>query len=254
MPNDPSRARRCRPLAALALLLAAPPAWTQSVDEVLARHVEARGGRQRLKQLTSVRMSGTIAFGEGPAAPFVLLMRRPNQMRTEFSFQGQTGIQAFDGERAWAVLPMTGKSEPEYLPAEASREAADQADIEGPLVDAAAKGHRVVLAGRERVEGRECLKLELTLKSGAVRHVYLDAESFLEVKGEGRRRAGSDEVVLETYYRDYREVAGLTLPHRIEAGPAKRPERQKIVIERVEVNVPLRAEDFAPPRPARGQR
>jgi hypothetical protein len=241
------------PAALLAFVLAATPArvGAETVEEILNRYLEARGGRERIQDLTSVRMTGTIAFGPGQPAPFRLEMKRPNQMRTEFKFQGMTGVQAFDGERAWAVLPMAGKTEPEYLPDEASREAAEQADIEGPLVNAAAKGHKVELLGHEKVEGRDCLKLMVTLKSGAVRYVYLDAATLLEAKGEGRRRAGGDEVMLETYYRDYRDVQGLKLPFLIEAGPAQRPEKQKIVLDTIELNVPLRSVDFERPAPRR---
>jgi hypothetical protein len=241
---------------------------------VVARYVEARGGAQKISSLETIRMTGTISFGPGAPAPFALEMKRPNRMRTEFRVQGAVGVQAFDGQKAWAVLPMAGKTEPEYLPAEVAREAAEQADIEGPLVDAAAKGNKVELLGREKVEGpdtagtlnyvwqatgwalasggRDCFKLMVTFKSGGVRYSYIDSVSFLEVKAEGRRAAGGAEVMLETYYRDYRDVGGLQIPHLIEAGPAKRPERQKIVIAKVEVNVPLADSRFE--RPATGPR
>jgi hypothetical protein len=234
-------------------LVAAPPRLAaQTADEVVARYVAARGGAQKIHRLDTIRMTGTISFGPGAPAPFALEMKRPNRMRTEFSFQGTVGVQAFDGQRAWAVLPMAGKTEPEYLPAEVAREAVEQADIEGPLVDAAAKGHKVELVGREKVEGRDCFKLMVTFKSGGVRYSYIDSTSFLEVKAEGRRRAGGDEVLLETLYRDFRDVDGLKIPHLIEAGPAKGPEKQKIVIAKVEVNVPLADSRFE--RPATGPR
>jgi hypothetical protein len=239
--------------ATVALGLSAPAArlGAQTVDEVVARHVEARGGAAKIHRLDTIRMTGTMSFGPGDPAPFTLEMKRPNRMRTEFSFQGATGVQAFDGKKAWAVLPMAGQTEPEDLPAEVGREAAEQADIEGPLVDAAAKGNKVELVGREKVEGRDCFKLTVTFKSGGVRYSYIDSVSFLEVKAEGRRTAGGDEVMLETYYRDYRDVLGLKIPYLVEAGPAKRPERQKIVIDRVEVNVPLADTRFERPSAAR---
>jgi outer membrane lipoprotein-sorting protein len=192
-----------------------------------------------------------MSFGLGTPAPFVLEMKRPGRMRTEFVSQGLAGVQAFDGQRAWAVLPMAGQSEPEYLPPEVGREAAEQADIEGPLVDAAAKGNKVELSGTEKVEGRDCFKLTVTFKTGGVRYSYIDAVTFLEAKAEGRRTAGGDEVVLETYYRDYRDVEGLKIPYRVEAGPAKRPERQKILIEKVEINIPIDDRRFERPSAAR---
>jgi hypothetical protein len=237
---------------ALALGLAPGPRLAgQTVDEVVARHLEARGGVQKIHRLDTIRMTGTISFGPGDPAPFALEMKRPNRMRTEFNFQGSVGVQAFNGQKAWTVLPMAGKTEPEFLPAEVAREAAEQADIEGPLVDAASKGHKVELVGREKVEGRDCFKLMVTFKSGGVRYSYIDSVSFLEVKAEGRRMGGGDEVLLETFYRDYRDVDGLKIAHMVEAGPAKRPEKQKIVIEKVEVNVPLDDARFERPSAAR---
>ena len=232
---------------ALVLAVGCTGAGAETVEEIVNRHIEARGGRQKIQDLFSVRMTGTIAFGFGQPVPFLLQMRRPNQMRTDFVVQGMTGIQAFDGRRAWAVLPMAGKTEAEYLPEEASREAAEQADIEGPFVNAAAKGNQIELLGHEQVDGRDCVKLMVTLKSGAIRYLYLDGATFLEVKGEGRRRAGGDEVMLETYYRDYRDVQGLKLPFLIEAGPAKRPEKQRIVLDKIEPNVLVRSSDFERP-------
>jgi hypothetical protein len=178
-------------------------------------------------------------------------MKRPNRMRTSFRFGGQTGIQAFDGTRAWGLLPMAGKTEAEYLPEDASREAAEQSDIEGPLVDAAAKGTKLTYVGLEKVLGRDCHKVQATLKSGAMRTFYLDAKSGLEAKSEGRRRAGGDEVVIETLSQDYREVAGLKFPFFLEAGPARRPERQRIVFEKIEVDPNIDDLRFERPRPRR---
>jgi hypothetical protein len=236
---------------ALGLAATAPRLAAQTVDEVVARHLEARGGAAKIHRLDTIRMTGTIAFGPGDPAPFALEMKRPGRLRTEFSFQGAVGVQAYDGQKAWAVLPMAGQTEPQYLPAEVAREAAEQADIEGPFLDAAAKGNKIELVGTEKVEGRDCFKLTVTFKTGGVRYSYVDSVSFLEVKAEGRRTAGGDEVMLETFYRDYRDVSGLKLPYRIEAGPAKSPEKQKIVVDKIEVNLPLDDARFERPSAAR---
>jgi outer membrane lipoprotein-sorting protein len=221
------------------------------VEEILTRYAAARGGLERIRRIQSLRMTGTIAFDPAPASPFKLEMKRPNKMRTEFRFAGATGVQAFDGRQAWVVMPMAGKSEPEFLPEEASREAAEQADIEGMLIDAAAKGTKVAYVGPSKVAGRDCHKLSATLKSGSVRYVYLDAATFLEAKSEGRRRAGGEEVMIETLSQDYREVDGLKVPFMLEAGPAGRPERQRIVLEKVEFEVPIEDRRFQASAPAR---
>ena len=83
----------------LALLLAAAPQLT--ADEIVARHVEARGGAARLKAIQSLRLEGKIFFGGGEGAVTAeasQLMKRPDSIRREFSLQGLTGIDGFDGK------------------------------------------------------------------------------------------------------------------------------------------------------------
>jgi len=85
------------------------------------------------------------------------------------------------------------------------------------LVDYAAKGTQVELAGMEKVEGRDTYELKLTLKNGRAIHVWIDAETFLETKMEGtpRRLDGTDHPV-ELYFRDYRPVSGVQIPSVLE--------------------------------------
>jgi hypothetical protein len=51
---------------------------------------------------------------------------------------------------------------------------------------------------------------------------------------------------------DYHSLNGLVFPHRIEVGPKGSPERQSLVIQKIEVNPPLDQARFAMPasRPA----
>jgi len=92
-----------------------------------------------------------------------------------------------------------------------------QQDLDGPLVDYAAKGTQIELVGMEKVEDRDTYKLKLTMKNGQTTHVWIDAQTFLEAKmgGQPRRLDGTDHPV-EVYFRDYRTVNGLQIPHVLE--------------------------------------
>ena len=46
-----------------------------------------------------------------------------------------TGIQAYDGETGWQIMPFAGSSEPEKVSGDELEQFMDQADIDGPLVD-----------------------------------------------------------------------------------------------------------------------
>lgn len=230
--------------AAVALAL---PAAAQTVDEIIAKNIEARGGMQALKAANTMRMSGRMTVGPGLEAPFVLEQKRPDRMRLDITFQGMTGTQAYDGGSAWMVMPFMGKKDPEKVPDEEAQAFSEQADFDGILVDYKDKGHTVELLGKEPIEGSEAYKLKVTLKDGAIRYIYLDADAFLEIRTEGKRKIRGSEVEGESSIGDYKEVAGLMLPHAVESGAKGSPQKQKITIDQIEINVPIDDARFVMP-------
>jgi hypothetical protein len=178
-------------------------------------------------------------------------VKRPNRIRVEFTVQGVTGVYAWDGERGWRVSPFDEALEPQPMPPEGTRSAAEWSDIGGPLVDGKAKGHRVELAGRVPLEGGEAWKLKVTSKDGDVRYLYLDARTFLHVRTEATRRVGGRPIEMETTFGDYRETAGVLFPHAVEIGVKGRPARLRILVQKVEVNPVLDDARFRMPDSSR---
>ena len=128
-----------------------------------------------------MRLVGKMAVGPCMAAPFTMAKKRPGMMRMDFTIQGLTGTQAWDGKQGWSVMPFMGKKDPEPISGEDAKSFEDQADFDGPLMDWKTKGHTIELMGKEQVEGADCLKLKLTKKSGDVDYYFIDAETFLLV-------------------------------------------------------------------------
>ncbi|MGE0452390.1 MAG: hypothetical protein AB7O37_05660 [Vicinamibacteria bacterium] len=234
-------------LGALALAFAGS-ARAQTLDEIVAKNLEARGGLERLESMSSVRMKGTMSMGPGMEGPFTLELRRPNAMRAEFELDGRTSVQAFDGKRGWA-LPPVPDAEPEPIPDEDAEQIAAQADFDGPLVDWKAKGHQVQLLGREKLGEREVYRLHVTRKDGGTTDLLLDATSFLEVRSESRRVVRGETIEFVSTIGDYREVNGLMVPHSIESGPRGSRRTQRLVFEKIEFDVPLDAARFRMPEP-----
>jgi hypothetical protein len=233
----------------LAVALLAPPAvLAQTVDEIVARHVAARGGREALAAVRTLRMTGRATAGPGRQAIVRREIARPGRIRTEFVFQGTTGVYAWDGTAGWRVSPLDGRLEPEPLTDEDAALAAEQSDVDGPLVDWKAKGHAVELVGKEALAGGPAHRLKVTLKSGAVRHVWLDAATGHVVRTASTRTLRGHEVALETSFGDYRETGGVAFARSIETGVRDRPRRLRIVVESVEVNPALDEARFRMPR------
>jgi len=191
-------------------------------------------------------MTGKMTMGP-MEAPFTLEMKRPKNLRAEFVVQGMTGVQAYDGKTAWFVMPFMGKKDPEVAPAEETKEADEQADFDGPLVDYKNKGNTVELVGKDKVEGADVYKLKITLKGGEVRYLYLEADSFLEIKTEAKRNVRGSDVEFESSIGDYKEIGGLMIPFAIENSPKGSPQKQKITFDKVEFNVPIEDARFKMP-------
>lgn len=236
--------------AALALALLAPLATAETADELIEKNIKAKGGREKLKSVQVMRFTGKMVMGQGLETPFVMTIKRPKSMRMEFTVQGLTGIQAYDGKTGWTVMPFTGKKDPEQVPAEDAKNLDEQADFDGPLIDYKAKGNQVELVGREEVEGTNAYKLKVTLKSGDVRYFYLDPDAFLEIKTEGKRVMRGSEIEYESSLGDYKPVDGVMIAHSMEMGVKGMAQRQKLVIDKVEMNPTAPDSLFAMPATA----
>ena len=242
-------------LAAVALLAvtpatpAAPAAPSPTAEEIVAQYVTARGGLKKIRSIQSLRQKGHATAGPERHALVTRELKRPGRIRFEFTTQGVTGVYASDGQHGWQVSPFDADMGPKPLPDEVVAEAIEQADIEGPLVDWKGKGHRVELVGREVVGGRETYKLKLTLKSGAVRHEYLDVKSLQLLRTDSTRQLRGLPVQIETTFGDYKKSSGILFPHWIEIGAAGRPQRLRVVVDSIEVNPPLSDTRFEMPTP-----
>jgi hypothetical protein len=242
--------------AALALAagtaLAAGAAKPYSVDELVAKHIEARGGAEKLKGIKSVRIEGlTVNAGQGFELATVLLASRPDAVRTELTLQGLTIIRAYDGKEGWAVNPFRGRKDPEKLSADLAKEMAYQADFDGPLVDYKAKGNKVDYLGIEDVDGTEAHKLKVTRANGDVDTIWLDPDYFLQIRVLEQHRIRGTEVEQESDFGDYEQVDGVYFPFSIESGGKGETEKgQKFTVNKVELNVPADEGQFRFPTAA----
>jgi hypothetical protein len=236
--------------ACMAEAAAAAPAQAKfSAAEVITKNVAARGGLQAWRAVQTMSLSGKTGAGGNQRAtlrvptqaqatvvaqksdqaevpsrrveevylPFVMELARPRKMRFELQVAGQTALQVYDGVNGWKLRPYLNRLDVEPYTADEMKTASMESELDGPLVDYAAKGTRIESDGIEKVEDRDTYKLKLTLKSGAVTHVWVDAQTFLETKAEGQpRRLDGISHPVEIYYRDYRNVNGLEIPFVLE--------------------------------------
>ena len=253
--------------------------------QIVEKHVAARGGLQAWRAVQTISWNGKLEAGAGDSAarsarfvqsgraptskkdlvsappadakkdadkqvllPFMMAMERPRKSRMELEFAGKTAVQVYDGAQGWKVRPYLNRNEVEPFTADELKSEESRVEIEGPLIDYAAKGTRVALDGIEKVEGHDAYKLTLTFSKGTVQHIWIDAHSFLDVKVEGvpRRMDGRMHDVW-VYQRDFRSVQGLMVPFALETAVDGYRDTHKMLIDKVSVNPRLNASLFTKP-------
>jgi outer membrane lipoprotein-sorting protein len=207
--------RKIFTLTLVLTLLSILTASAQTVDEILNKYYDARGGYEKLKSVNTMKSTGKQLI-MGMEIPFTIQQKRPNLIRVEATVQGQTMVQGYDGKTAWSINPLTGATVPQTLPEDQAKNIVEQADIDGYLIDYKEKGHSVELIGKEEMDGTKVYKLKVTLKDGDIRYNYLDAEKFLELKVVAKIKRQGTEIDAETYCGDYKKIDGMMMAHSFE--------------------------------------
>jgi outer membrane lipoprotein-sorting protein len=260
------------------------PSSSLSAAQVVDKHIAARGGLSGWHGVQTLSVTGKMDAGTADSAarsaviarggtgasvrragstmaptdqsekqqvqlPFRLEMKKPRKSRLEIDFAGKTAVQVYDGQNGWKLRPYLNRNDVEPFSKQEAKSQSDKGDLEGPLVDYAAKGTKIAVEGMEPVEGHSAYKLKLTMKNGDVSHVWIDAQSFLDVKVEGipRRMDGKMRKVWISQ-RDFRPVQGLMVPFLYETAVEGSPQTHKMVVDTVAVNRPLEDARFTKPQ------
>lgn len=226
----------------------APDRLPVTADQIIANHIEARGGREAIARVHSVVFRGTYSEPgfETPRAvmalmrPYYKLVGDPGDLSNDFR-------EGYDGS-AWEfygdpgiVLRTVGA---------AAAAARHHADIDGPLVDYRSKGSTVTLVGMVSVDGRAAYCLRVRMQDGFEEDELVDAESWLLIasrKAAPIHAFGAD-VRSETRFSDFRAVGGVLYPFSIrEVDLATGKQLNQMKYSSIEINTPIDVTAFSPP-------
>ena len=211
-----------------------------SLDELVAKNIEAKGGANALKSLQTLKRTGKVIVNQGQIQfDYVETKKRPSQVREDATLQGLTAVQACDGKEGWQISPFQGRKDPEKMSADDLKPLLEDAEIDGPLVDWKEKGSTLEYVGREDVDGTLAYKVKVMRKNGDVSFVYLDPDHFLEIRILTQRVLHGAQQETETDVGDYEKIGGVFIPFSVEAGRKGDSNKQKTVYEKAEANVPV---------------
>jgi outer membrane lipoprotein-sorting protein len=234
-----------RPLSLASALVAAAcfhvgSAHAQTVDDIIATNLKSKGGLEKIRATTTVRMTGTVVArdmsGQNVKGTMAMVAKRPNLMRRDATVGGQRIVNAFDGTSLWMAM---GTMPPQELPGSQAAYARQDAEFDSVFVDYKEKGNRIELVGTETVEGKPAYHLRVTKKGGQPQDFYLDAETGLEKKVTVSVQTPDGAALTQvTEFLDYRDVDGRLVPfttRQLQNGNLT----ATITLEKVEFNVPV---------------
>ena len=181
--------------------------------------------------------------------PFLMELKRPNKTRFEIATTDKRFARIFDGSHGWRLRPgNNGAPDVKAFAREEVAYARDEFVIDGPLVDYQGKGVQLTLAGIDEIDGRKAYLMIAKFTSGAERRIWIDAESFLEIRTD---RPSTNPLTkgapISIYYSEYRLIDGVQVPMVVETRSGAMGRAQRLVIEKVSVNPPLSETAFAKP-------
>lgn len=245
------------PILGLSLLLGGcesgpPPATppTADAEAAVARYVEAVGGLEKIRDIETLRKTGTYVYN-GLEHPLTVLQKRGGRCREEidgltpYGTVTETGtivVRAYDGESGW----VGSGGETEEMPDEQLAGFVLDADLESALVGFQEKGHSVELVGPTQIEGVDVVQLDVRLAGGETQSWFLDSATQLPVMKTTDMGEGDFSAARTWYLDDYREVAGVMMPFYVMV--EEMLFSREYILDEIEVNVPIDDALFARPQ------
>lgn len=225
-----------------------------SVDQILAKYLEALGGEEAIRKITSRVITGTqdIPTGLGGAVPVPAAIERdqkaPNLVVNFYHTPTYTIADGFDGTTAWSQDlrgRVTQAAKIDQLRVERD------ADFYLPL-NLKKVYTRMEVHGIERVDGRDAYMVIGTPQGDIPEQLYFDTRSGLLLRKWAALPTPVGNSPSEVNYADYRDTgSGVKFPYLITMSPAN-PRTEltataTIRVTKVQDNAPVDGSKFAKP-------
>jgi len=218
----------------------------QNLDEIVAKHIAAMGGADKLSKLTGIRISAEMDI-MNMKVPIITTIVQDKGFRSETTIQAMTIVQAINGNTGWVINPLTGQTKATALPEDAIKSMNAETDLTG-LYNYKQKGYTLALDGEEDLAGAKVYKVTMTLKNGVKRINYISKDTFYILKIIVQTTINGQEIKSENIQSDFRQVDGIYYPFTSEVTTSAMPgSKMAIRISTLEVNPKIDESIFAMP-------
>jgi hypothetical protein len=212
------------------------------LDELLAKNYKAIG-QDKFEKIQNYKVTGKTAI-QGIQMTMSLTKKRPHLSYVESEIQGTKVLVYFDGQSGWMVNPLTGSSDTVEMSPEMLKQYSKSGQInpflnwDDPFVKWKEIGCKLELVGKEDLDGKPVYNVSLTPPDSIVVNYYIDATNFLVLKLKSSVKYQGQALDVETKFSDFREVAGITTPFKIE-NLVNSQTSQVLTYDKLDLNLPI---------------
>lgn len=174
--------------------------YAQTADEVINKHIEALGGKEKLGQIKSVYFENSMEV-MGNTAPQKEYLVEGKAYKSDVEFSGTNIISVFTDKGGWTINPMAGGTDAQAMPDALYKAGKSQIYFSGGLVDYAAKGYKAELQGKEG----DAFKIKLS-DGGSETYYFIDSKTYLLTKSIIKSEMMGQAVDVTTTFADYKKT------------------------------------------------
>lgn len=198
--------------AASAFCFAVMNVSAQTADEIVAKHITAMGGAEKLATLNTVKMEGNLSM-QGMDIAVVITRTHLKGSRLDLEIMGSSNYQIMNEKTGWMFFPVQQMDAPQEMPADQFAAAKSQLDIRGALVNYKDKGYTIEVAGTEKVDGKDAHKLKVN-KGTETSTYFIDVATGYLLKTSKKSEMQGQTVDVETSYSDFKKTPeGFVFPY-----------------------------------------
>lgn len=208
----------------------------QELDEIIAKHIEARGGAENWAKVENMKITGRFtAFSV--EEDWMAIKTSKGQYYSELHLGKHAVTEAFDGEHGWTVDPWMEFIYPRLLTKDEDNIFQQKSSMMTPFLNYKEKGLTAELLGKQDLEGVAVFAIKLTRPSGKSETWYIDANTYLEYRRDSYWVDFTYPTPAESYFEDFREINGLMIPYYEEKTFSQR--NRVLMIEDIQFNIEI---------------
>lgn len=187
------------------LSLFAIGAFSQNLDEIVKKHIDAIGGLENWKKLKSLKMECSIK-ANGANIKVVIYQLDKKAMRQDIAVMGMNGYEIVTNTQGWSFMPFQGQIKPEAMTADDVKNSQDDLWIQDEFITYKELGKKLELIGSDDMDGTDCFKLKMTDKNNQETTYYIDKSDYNIIKSVSKVKADGKEMEVISTYGNYKKT------------------------------------------------